>query len=163
MAETVHGQLVVKKKNTKSIVWERFALSATEDGKVLENEQDRPICRLCGRGVQAKGSNTTNLYQHLREHHPLIYAETAPKLASKKGESSNSTSQMTLVDTIAKSAKYGSHSTQAKELNRAVTYYIAKDAVPISTVDKPGFRLMVSKLNSFRFPCHESLRDSKGT
>ena len=102
MAETVHGQLVVKKKNTKSIVWESFALSATEDGKVLENEQDRPICRLCGRGVQAKGSNTTNLYQHLCEHHPtspnitqhhpLIYAETAPKLASKKGESSNSTS-----------------------------------------------------------------------
>ena len=160
MAETVHGQLVVKKKNTKSIVWERFALSATEDGKVLEKEQDRPICRLCGRGVQAKGSNTTNLYQHLREHHPLIYAETAPKLASKKGESSNSTSQMTLVDTIAKSVKYGSHSTQAKELNRAVTYYIAKDAVPISTADKPGFRLMVSKLNPrYELPSRKHFSD----
>ena len=71
----------------------------------------------------------------------MINPETAPKLASKKGASSNSTSQMTLVDTIAKSAMYGSHSTQAKELNRPVTYYIARDAVPISTVDKPGFQI----------------------
>ena len=67
---------------------------------------------------------------------------------------------MTLVDTIAKSAKYGSHSTQAKELNRAVIYYIARDAVPISTVDKPGFRLTVSKLNPrYELPSRQHFSD----
>ena len=38
-------------------------------------------------------------------------------------------------------------SLQVKELNCTVTYYIAKDSVPISTVKKPGFNYMVSKLN----------------
>ena len=66
----------MKKRNTKSAVWQNFGLMATEDGKINEKEQDKPICRSCGKGVLAKGSNTTNLFQHLREHHPLTYAES---------------------------------------------------------------------------------------
>jgi len=79
MAEKVHGLFVVKKKKTNSGVWQHFAFKATENGSVIENEQDRPICRFCGKGVLAKASNTTNLYQHLREHHPTVYAEAALK------------------------------------------------------------------------------------
>jgi len=71
MAEKVYGLFVVK-KNTKSSVWQNFALKATENGSVIENEQDRPICRFCAKSVLAKASNTTNLYQHLREHHPTV-------------------------------------------------------------------------------------------
>ena len=41
MAEKVHGLFLVKKKNTKSGVWQHFALKATENGSVIENEQDR--------------------------------------------------------------------------------------------------------------------------
>ena len=66
--------------------------------------QDKPVCRVCGkwhslasqpyystlapplekygwlaRLVLGKASNTTNLFQHFREHHPMIYAELAPK------------------------------------------------------------------------------------
>ena len=55
---------------------------AMEDGKVIEKEQDKPICQICGKGVLAKGSNTMNLFQHLREHHPQVYADLAP-LSSK--------------------------------------------------------------------------------
>ena len=66
----------------------------------------------------------------------------------KRGESSQpSTSQATLNELVAKSAMYSSSGAQAKELNRAVTYHIARDAVPLCTVDKPGFQFMVSKLN----------------
>ena len=32
-------------------------------------------------------------------------------------------------------------------MNLAVAYYLAKDAVPLCTVDKPGFRHFVLKLN----------------
>ena len=53
---------------------------------------------------------------------------------------------------ITKATKYSSSSAQAKELNRAVTYYLAKDAVPLSTVDKPGFR-HISKMNP-RYQLH---------
>ena len=146
MAEQVFGQCVAKKKNTKSSVWQHFSLLATEEGKVIEKEQDRPICRS---RVLAKASNTTNLFQHLREHHPMIYVEAAPKkLRPKRDESSQpSTSQATLNELVAKSAMYSLSGAQAKELNRAVTYHIASDAVPLCTVDKPGFQFMVSKLN----------------
>ena len=41
MAEKVHGLFVVK-KNTKSGEWQHFALKATENGSMIENEQDRP-------------------------------------------------------------------------------------------------------------------------
>ena len=134
MAEQVFGQFVVKKKNTKSSVWQLFSLLATENGKVVEKEQDRPICRTCGKRVQAKASNTTNLFQHLREHHPMIYAEVAPKKLPKRGESSqtstSNTTQVTLGGLVAKSAMYSPSSPQANELNRAVAYHVAKDAEP---------------------------------
>ena len=164
MAEWVLGQYVVKKKNTKSSVWQHFSLLATEDGKVVEKEQDRPICRTCGKRVQAKASNTTNLFQHLREHHPMIYAEVAPKKLPKRGESSQSstsnTTQVTLGELVAKSAMYSPSSPQAKELSRAVAYHIAKDAVPLSTVDKPGFQYMVSKLNPrYQLPSRRHFSD----
>ena len=90
----------------------------------------------------------TNLFQHLREHHPLIYSELAPprKPKSVEAEPCNS-NQLTLTGTIARSAKFASDNPQAKELNRAVAYHITKDSVPISTAEKPGFKQLVSKLN----------------
>ena len=62
MAERAFGMFLVKKRNTKSAVWQNFGLMATEDGKINEKEQDKPICRSSGKGVLAKGSNTTNLF-----------------------------------------------------------------------------------------------------
>ena len=73
MAESLFGLLLVRKRNTKSSVWQNFGLMATEDSKVIEKEREKPICRTCGKGVLAKGSNITNLFQRLREHHPRIY------------------------------------------------------------------------------------------
>ena len=64
---------------------------------------------------------------------------------------------LTLTGTIARSAKLASDSPQAKELNRAVAYHTAKDSVPISTAEKPGFKQLVSKLNpQYQMPsrCH---------
>ena len=95
-----------------------------------------------------KGKHTTNLFQHLREHHPSEYAEIASKstTTAQRGESSK-TMQPTILDTLSNSIKYGSDSAQAKQLNKAVTYFIAKDAMPLYTVEKPGFWYLISKLN----------------
>ena len=125
---------------------------ATEEGMIIEKEQDRPICRSCGKGILAKGSNTTNLFQHLREHHPNIFADLAPSSSrasskSKSTEAEPTERQATLTETIARSAKYLPNSPQAKELNRAITYHIAKDSVPGFIVERPGFKYMLSKLN----------------
>ena len=105
MAESLHGMFLVRKKNTKSSVWHNFGMMATEDGREIEKEQEKPICRTCGKGVLAKGSNTTNLFQHLREHHPQIYADLAPSSSKAKLNSGNniteSTKQTTLEESIA--------------------------------------------------------------
>ena len=97
----------------------------------------------------------------MREHHPLTYAELAPsQCKTKSTEAETSSKQATLSETISRSAKYLSDSAQAKELNRAVTYYIAKDSVPISTVEKPGFKHMVSKLNPrYQLPSRRHFSD----
>ena len=160
MAESVCGVFVVPKKNTKSSAWLYFSLPVTQDGKVIENEQDRPVCKVCGKHVLAKASNTTNLFQHLREHHPTAYAELGPKKVVKREYSSSSSSQPTLGSIITSSTLYSSNSPQAKDLNRAVAYHIAKDAMPLSTVDKPGFRFMISKLNPrYHLPSRKHFSD----
>ena len=74
-----------------------------------------------------------------------LYAEVST-CSSKKGERISST-QLKLSQSIEKSQKYTSTSPQGKEFDHAVADYIAKDAQPLSTVDRPGFMCMVTKLN----------------
>ena len=73
----------------------------------------------------------------------MIYNDIAPKAPKQ-----SSSAQPSLSDVI---AKYSPSSIQAKELNCQITYYLAKDTVPLSTVDNPVFRYMSSKLN----PCYQ--------
>ena len=84
--------------------------------------------------MQAKASNTTNLFQHLRELHPTLFAEIAPKARTKQPLKKES-DQPTLSVVIASVSRYSQNSAQTKELNRAVAYYLAKDAVQLCTVD----------------------------
>ena len=71
-ASMANEVFVVKKRNTKRSIWQCFSLVATEDGKVVEKEQDILIRRKCGKRVQAKASITISLFQHSHEHHPMI-------------------------------------------------------------------------------------------
>ena len=83
--------------------------------------------------------------QHLREHHPSVYAEISSRRATNKG--GECSMQLTLEESTSNANKYHSTSSHARELNKAVACFIAKDAFPISTVGKAGFKHLVSKLN----------------
>ena len=61
--------------------------------------------------------------------------------------------QPTLTAIVEKGRQYDPKSLPAKELDRAVAYYIAKDMQPYSIVKSPGFRALVSKLNP-RYTTH---------
>ena len=54
MAESLFGLFLVRKRNAKSSVWQNFGLMATENGKVIDKEQENPICRTCGKGILTK-------------------------------------------------------------------------------------------------------------
>lgn len=68
------GINIVKKRNTKSKAWLYFGPRANEDGKIIEEEQHQPICHKCGVDICAKQRNTSNLIQHLGDHHPELLA-----------------------------------------------------------------------------------------
>ena len=51
---------LVKKKNTKSVVWNYFGIKADENGVQIPGEDTRPICRTC---------------LHLRDGNPALYKE----------------------------------------------------------------------------------------
>jgi len=51
------------------------------------------------------------------------------------------------METFDRSKKYDAKSPRALQLNRSVVYYLAKDMLALHTVDKPGFRNLVAKLD----------------
>jgi len=52
---------LTRKKNAKSVVWDYFGIRVGEDGLPVPGEEQKPICRSCGKAVLAKGGNTMNL------------------------------------------------------------------------------------------------------
>ena len=116
---------LVKKKGAKSIIWEYFGLEADEHNIPKQGLDDQPICRKCNKRVRVKHRNTTNLLAHLRDNHPEEFAEASKFV--HRGEPSTSSRQPTLLETVQKSSMYDPKSVQARDLNHAVGYVLAKD------------------------------------
>lgn len=136
--------LVAKAKAT-SPVWTYFGHEADERGKAKSDEV--AVCRLCKQSVKAKGSNTSNLLSHLRVHHPMKYTEVKKlQKPSKRSEASTSkaSGKQTICDAFQKGRKYERHGRKWTQLTDSVAYCLAKDMLPIYSVEKEGFRRMLS-------------------
>jgi len=75
------------------------------------------------------------LFAHLQDNHPEIYAELSAQRPPN---------QPTIREVIERGKRYDAGSRRAKELDHAVSYFLAKDMQPFYTVEKPGFQKMVS-------------------
>ena len=147
---------LVPKPNTTSPVWKHFALEVDEKGKVKNGEE--VVCQLCSKKVVAKGSNTSNLIAHLRVHHPLQYTdyqsvqrlqkERTEKVSGKRGGKGNDEKQTTIISNIKKLKKYDCSSKKWKHLTDSVTYCLAKDMLPLYTVEKEGFQKLLKAFDS---------------
>ncbi|CAB1450755.1 unnamed protein product [Pleuronectes platessa] len=62
--------IVEKKGNATSGVWTWFGYGKNDE------EQTKPVCKICRGSVPARTGNTTNLFNHLRRHHPSDYTES---------------------------------------------------------------------------------------
>lgn len=143
---------LVPKPNTTSPTWKYFTLEI-EKGKVKNDEE--VVCRLCSKEVVAKGSNTSNLISHLRVHHPVQYIdyqklqkEKTEKVSNKGGSKENDAKQTTIIDNIEKVKKYDRSSKKWKQLTDSVTYCLAKDMLPLYTVEKEGFQKLLKAFDS---------------
>lgn len=57
------------KKNATSPIWQYFGFTPDEKGEPADVTQ--AVCKLCSKVVPVKESQTTNMYVHLRGHHPV--------------------------------------------------------------------------------------------
>ena len=152
------GVRIVPKPNTVSPVWTYFGLEADGQGKPISKEI--AICRVCNSKTSTKGGSTSNLFSHLKNHHPKEYANLkqmssasskSPKSSiqsSSSSQPSSSSSQPTIVDVMQKLKPHSRDSKKWKDLTDSVTFCLCKDMLPIYTVEKPGFQQMLKSFDS---------------
>jgi L,D-peptidoglycan transpeptidase YkuD (ErfK/YbiS/YcfS/YnhG family) len=84
------------------------------------------------------------MWNHLKVHHPKIYKEIASNPVSSKLNQSNSVSKQTnLPATFMKMQPYDRNSKIHTDISRVITTFIAEDGLPVSTVEKSGFKKMI--------------------
>ena len=138
--------LLVDKPNTKSTIWKYFRFVPDDNGKPINT--DKPQCKICCATISTKTSNTTNLHFHLRQKHPQLHAELMKTSECNSSSSSTSkTSSKTVKELFEARTKLSSSSREHKELTKSITYFLAKDMLPAYTVEKSGFKQMLSKFN----------------
>ncbi|XP_072438849.1 E3 SUMO-protein ligase ZBED1-like [Chiloscyllium punctatum] len=141
---------LVEKSNTTSEVWRYFGFQPGSDGRPENIET--PVCKICFRVIPAKASNTSNLYAHLKSQHPHIYIEVkgkpnqAPPTTTASGEPGREQTA-TMREIFQRKDKFDPKPREHRELTKAVTYYVTKDRMPLSTISKPGFQHLLSKFN----------------
>ena len=134
-------QEIIPKPGTKSEVWQYFGLLKGPNGQAIDDGS--AYCKLCRKKVLAKSGNTSNLKAHLKNNHKTVHCQlqkpSAPIIPKVR---------MPAITPLTQALPYGHQNKRYKELNEAVAYFICKDGLPIYTVEKPGFRSMVKKLDS---------------
>lgn len=81
---------LVNKKNVASPIWQFFGFKS--DAKGEPEDITQAICKLCTEVVLVRESQTTNLFVHLRTHHPAEAAKLAPKKSCSDGWQNSNTS-----------------------------------------------------------------------
>ncbi|XP_056111044.1 E3 SUMO-protein ligase ZBED1-like [Rhinichthys klamathensis goyatoka] len=129
-------ELVPKKGSVSSVVWNWFAFL------VSDAQQITPHCKVCLKAVATKGSSTTNLFQHLKQRHAAEW-EVCASQRNEQDRSSNTDTpakkQTTVLERFSNCIPYDKKGPRCKTITDSVAKYIARDMVPIYTVEKPGF------------------------
>lgn len=84
------------------------------------------------------------MYHHLQQRHKVEYEECIKlRDASQKVTSDQSSNpkakQVTLENTLARTAPFDKTSKRWRDITNAIAYHIAKDLAPIATVEQTGF------------------------
>ena len=127
---------LMNKPGTKSKVWQYFGFEVGEKGRVKDG--NTPVCRIgsCSAHVKTKHSSTTNLYSHLKQHHPTEYELVRPK--KDKHTNATASGSRTITEAFKLATKLSSTSHEHKTITKGIAYHLAKDMRPLSTVELPG-------------------------
>ncbi|XP_064153682.1 E3 SUMO-protein ligase ZBED1-like isoform X1 [Anguilla rostrata] len=149
-------EIVPKKGHTTSVIWKSFGYLKSDQA------QTSIRCKICRRPVLSRTGNTTNLFHHLKRHHPTEHSESlslryhaSVSLPSSSSQQPSPTAsqtsevrQPTILSAFSAITPYEKKSKRYKEITSAITYCIAKDMMPISTVEKQGFKKLMSVIDA---------------
>lgn len=139
---------LVSKPNVTSPLWEHFGFQPNEKGEPANLNE--AICKICGKTVQVKRGNTSNLRAHLTSYHPAIEARLPappPPAAHRGATHAGASRQLGVAEAFARVTKYSRDSDRHKRLTGAVTRYLVEEMVPFSTVEKPAFKSLLQKFD----------------
>ena len=97
--------------------------------------------------------------------HPRVYSDVKKQTKQKDESSSaskecNSSNSKSIKECLSGYEKYNNDSPRAKELTKAVGYFIAKDLMPTSVVQGGGFRKLLEKLEPrYQLPSRKTLSE----
>ena len=129
----------------KTRAWHHFGFPKDADGKLL---MKKVVCRECRDSFPYSG-NMTNLYYYLRKEHPSIYEEVEPDNSKKELTESPSpygkhSKQLTIEGAFANCVPYSRDSPKQKKIVEATTMFICQAMMPLSLVDEPSFRHLLT-------------------
>ena len=140
--ETDTAETLILKRKSMSVVWNYLGF------KKLDSAQRQVLCRACCAPVATSRGNTTNLFQHLKKYHKSMYDSCKAKMPSTSAPDKPSTSrQGSLTEMFESVTPYECNSKRHGEITWAITEFIAKDMMPLSTVTKPGFMALINTLD----------------
>ena len=150
-ASSSSGPRIIPKENTVSPVWTYFGLEADATGKPIS--KDIEICRVCNSMSTTKGGSTSNLFSHIKNHHPMEYANlkeisVASSKPSRSSHQPSSSSQPTIMTIMEKVKPYNRDGKKWQDLTDSITFFLCKDMLPIYTVEKTGFQRMLKCFDS---------------
>ena len=146
-ANVSSDSVIMKTKNVKSAIWKYFGY---KDDVAMKDEV--AVCVLCKKSIIARGGNTSNLISHLKTHHPLKHEEFR-KLSAESQHSKatrgkkDGRPQLSILDSIKATHKYERSGTKWQKMTDAVTYCIAKDMMPVYSVEKEGFTTLLKQFD----------------
>ena len=83
--EVEFGDLITN-KNSTCVIWEYFRFEAAD----MHHKQ--VLCKTCRVKVATSSGNTTNLYQHLKNHHGHLHDECMTKKSGEKSSENDTQS-----------------------------------------------------------------------
>lgn len=156
-----------------SVVWKYFSKVDREEND--DSNAKKAKCNTCSGLVSNTRSTTTNMMIHLENHHPqlhqealLLQMERNPKSAGKKRPSAVIEGKVASESkkrqaTLLEMQPFHTKSEKHRQITEAITRFISQDALPIYTVEKNGFKNMISVLTDKKYvlPSRKVFRDTE--
>lgn len=131
-------------EKAKSPVWRFFGFPARDEKFIEPDKKKRSsvYCRLCRQELSYKG-NTTNMLVHLQYNHRQEYNEVKATDSGVSGVTKASQQQPTIAKAFERLTPISKDSSRWQTLTESVCYCIAKDMLPLNSVNNPGFKHML--------------------